>query len=73
MPAVTVLAVLIGILWNNFHMNARFGDLRSEWKGRFDQIEGRFGEVDGRFAEMSRRIDDLRDLLRAEMAQSHSE
>lgn len=49
-------AVLIGILVNNQRLN--------DFKQRFDDFSR---NMDTRFSELNRRIDDSRDLLRAEM------
>ena len=54
--AFPTVAVLVGILINNQRLNdfARAVDVR-------------FAQVDARFADTNRHIDDVRDLLRAEM------
>ena len=54
-PAMTILAVFVGVLLNNNRLN----------------------DINNRLTEMSRhfesRLNDLRDMLRAEMAKNHSE
>jgi hypothetical protein len=63
---IPTLAVLIGILVNN----SRLSDLRSDMDRRFDTMNRRFDDMgrrfDDRFDEVNRRIEDTRDLLRAE-------
>jgi len=59
MPITTIVIVLIGVLLNNNNLNARFADLN-----------GRMGDLG---SQLNRLIDDTRDLLRAEIAKSHSE
>jgi hypothetical protein len=53
---VPTLAVLVGILINN----SRLTDLRG-------YMEARFTAVDRRIDDVYRRIDDMRDILRAEL------
>ena len=66
MPAVTILAVLLGIFWNN----ARFTDLNNTLNVRWSDLRS---EMNARINESNARINDLRDGLRAEMAKNHSE
>ena len=58
----TLIVVLVGILVNNH----RFNDLSANVNNRLTDMSARFGDL-------SRRIDDTRDVLRAEMAKNQSE
>ncbi|MES1257113.1 MAG: hypothetical protein ABUS51_01735 [Acidobacteriota bacterium] len=55
--SITVLAVLAGTLFNN----SRIGDLNN-----------RFSDINNRFADVNRHVDDVKDVLRAEMNQRFS-
>jgi len=68
--SIPTIAVLIGILINNSRlgdMNGRLGDMN----GRISDLNNRLNDVNVRLAEMrvhfDGRIDDLRDVMRAEL------
>lgn len=49
---MTVLGVLAGALFNN---------------SRINDLNNRFADINNRFADVNRHVDDVRDILRAEM------
>lgn len=59
MPAMTILAVFVGVLLNNSRLN----DMSRHFENRLNDMS--------RMIEA--RLNDLRDMLRAEMAKNHSE
>jgi len=69
MPAVSVIAVLIGILWNNANMNARFGDFRSELNARLGELSARMGELHNM---VNAQFTDLRSELHSRFAEIDS-
>lgn len=58
-PIATLAIVMVGFLYNN----ARLGDLSLGLNRRMDELS----------RSVDQRINDLRDMLRAEMAKNHSE
>jgi hypothetical protein len=70
MPITTIVIVLIGVLLNNSNMNSRLSDFTVQVNNRFNDINARLNEMN---ASLNRRIDDTKDLLRAEIAKNHSE
>lgn len=69
-PLATLAVVLVGFLYNN----ARLTDLRNDMISRMstlrDEMLSRMSSLD---ASVNQRLDDTRDVLRAEMARNHSE
>ena len=59
LPTVTILAVLIGLLVNNYQINARLTDLRADINTRFAEIGARFNQIDDRFRDIDSRISEL--------------
>ena len=63
MPTVTVIALLLGIVWNNNNINARFQDLRSELSSRLNDFNNRFADFSARLAELSARVSETNDRI----------
>jgi len=77
-PIATIVAVIFGVFWSNNNLNARIADVNARISDLAANINnGRFADVNARIndlrAEMIDRINDTRDVLRAEMAKNHAE
>ena len=66
MPAMTILAVFVGVLLNNSRLN----DINNRLTEMSRNFENRLSDMSRQFEA---RLNDLRDMLRAEMAKNHSE
>lgn len=66
-PVVTMLVVLLGVFWNNRHVDTRISDLQRAMDARFNAIDRRFEDQEKLFTEKLLRVGQIVDARLARM------